>query len=213
MTLCSINPGFASKRYKKKRLTFLPPLPSREDTLCCFSPETDTVRLRILRGLPVQRHHACALSHSVTSDSLRRYGLWPSRLLCPWDSPGKNPGVDNHSLLQGIFPTQESNLRLLHCRWILYRLSHQGSPKLPQISSKMYPTHEHVNIHPTAKVRYKDYVQLILPSQWMRNPLSLPHIGFFIMHLLALITLFPHFIIMQLLISKSLFCQVETLLL
>ena len=37
----------------------------------------------------------------------------PSRLLCPWDSPGKNPGVGSHSLLQGIFPTWGSNLHLL----------------------------------------------------------------------------------------------------
>ena len=43
------------------------------------------------------------------------------------DSPGKNTGVGSHSLLQGILPTQESNLHLLHCRWILYHLSHQGS--------------------------------------------------------------------------------------
>ena len=35
--------------------------------------------------------------------------------LCPWDSPGKNTGVDCHGLLQGIFPTQGSNLGLLHC--------------------------------------------------------------------------------------------------
>ena len=49
-------------------------------------------------------------------------------LLCPWDSPGKNPGVGSHSLLQGIFPTQGSNLSLLHCRWILYHLSHHESP-------------------------------------------------------------------------------------
>ena len=40
----------------------------------------------------------------------------------------KNSGVDCHSLLQGIFLTQESNLHLLHCRQILYCLSHQGSP-------------------------------------------------------------------------------------
>ena len=40
----------------------------------------------------------------------------------------KNIGMDCYSLLQGIFPTQESNLSLLHCRQILYRLSHQGSP-------------------------------------------------------------------------------------
>ena len=40
----------------------------------------------------------------------------------------KNAGVGSLSLLQGIFPTQESNLGLLHCRWILYQLSSQGSP-------------------------------------------------------------------------------------
>ena len=40
--------------------------------------------------------------------------------LCSWDSPGKNTGVGCHSLLQGIFPTQGSSLRLLRCRWILY---------------------------------------------------------------------------------------------
>ena len=45
------------------------------------------------------------------------------------DSPGKNTGVGCHALLQGIFPTQGSNPGLLHCRWILYRLSHQESPK------------------------------------------------------------------------------------
>ena len=44
------------------------------------------------------------------------------------DSPGKNTGVGCHFLLQGIFPTQGSNPGLLHCRQILYHLSHQGSP-------------------------------------------------------------------------------------
>ena len=43
------------------------------------------------------------------------------------DSPGKNTGVDSHALLQGIFPTQGLNPGLLHCRWILYCLSHQNS--------------------------------------------------------------------------------------
>ena len=33
-------------------------------------------------------------------DSLLPYGLWPTRLLCPWDSPGKNTGVSCHFLLQ-----------------------------------------------------------------------------------------------------------------
>ena len=44
------------------------------------------------------------------------------------DSPGKNTGVGCHFLLQGIFPTQGSNPDLPHCRRILYRLSHPGSP-------------------------------------------------------------------------------------
>ena len=43
-------------------------------------------------------------------------------------SPGKNTQVGCHSLLQEIFPTQVSNLGLLHCRWIPYWLSHQGPP-------------------------------------------------------------------------------------
>ena len=42
----------------------------------------------------------CMLSCSVVSDSLRPHGLWPARLLCPCDSPGKNAGVGGHSLLQ-----------------------------------------------------------------------------------------------------------------
>ena len=59
------------------------------------------------------------LSLSVVSDSLRPRGLQPARLLCPWDSPGKNTGVGCHFLLQGIFPTQGLNPCLLRCRQIL----------------------------------------------------------------------------------------------
>ena len=47
----------------------------------------------------------------------------------PWDSPGKNTGVGCHFLLQEIFLTQGSNPSVLHCRQILYHLSHQGSPE------------------------------------------------------------------------------------
>ena len=69
-----------------------------------------------------------SISCSVVPDSLRSHGLYPARLLCPWDSPGKNTGVGCHSLLQGIFPTQGFNPGLLHCKEILYHLSQQGSP-------------------------------------------------------------------------------------
>ena len=52
-------------------------------------------------------------------------------LLCPWNSPGKNTGVGSHSLLQGIFPTWGLNPSLLHCKQILYHLSHQRSRRGP----------------------------------------------------------------------------------
>ena len=54
--------------------------------------------------------------------------MHPQRLLCPWNSPGKNTRVGSHSVLQGIFPTQRLNPGFLHCRQILYHLSLQGSP-------------------------------------------------------------------------------------
>ena len=55
---------------------------------------------------------------------LQPHGLQPTRLFCPWDSPGKNTGMGCNFLLQGIFPTKVSNPGLLHCRKVLYRLSY-----------------------------------------------------------------------------------------
>ena len=66
-----------------------------------------------------------SVSLSIASDSLQPHGLQPVRLLCPWNSPGKNTGVGCHSFLHGIFLTQGLNLSPLHCRQILYRLSHR----------------------------------------------------------------------------------------
>ena len=63
-------------------------------------------------------------SHSVVSDSLR-----PHVLYSLWNSPGQDTRVGSLSVLQGIFPTQGSNPGLLHCRRILYQLSHKGSPQ------------------------------------------------------------------------------------
>ena len=45
---------------------------------------------------------------------LRPHGLKLSRLLCPWDFPGKNTGEGYYFLRQGIFPTQGLNPGLLH---------------------------------------------------------------------------------------------------
>ena len=66
-------------------------------------------------------------SHLVVSNSLQPHGLQSTRLLGPWDFPGKNTGVGCHFLLQGIFLTQGSNPGLPHCRQTLYHLSHRGS--------------------------------------------------------------------------------------
>ena len=65
-------------------------------------------------------------SCSVVSDSLQCYGLVPARLLCPWDSPGENTGVGLHALLQGIFPTQGLNPRLLNWQKNSLLMTHQG---------------------------------------------------------------------------------------
>ena len=59
------------------------------------------------------------------SDSFQPHGLYPTRLLCPWDSPGKNRRMCCHPLLHGIFLTQRSNPGLPQCRQILYSLSRQ----------------------------------------------------------------------------------------
>ena len=71
----------------------------------------------------------------VVSNFLQPHGLQPTRLLCPWDFPGKNTGVGSHSILQKIFPTQGLNLSLLHRRQMLNHLSHQGSPKNTGVGS------------------------------------------------------------------------------
>jgi len=68
-------------------------------------------------------------SRSVLSDSLP-----PHAQYSPWTSPGQNTGMGSHCLFQGIFPTQGSNIGLLHCRQILYQLSLQGSQILEWVA-------------------------------------------------------------------------------
>ena len=102
-------------------------------SLACCSPwghkELDTTeqqnnRLACLNLFFTNHPKSESESCSVLSDSLWPHGLRPARLLCPWNSPGKNTGVGCPSLLQGIFPTQRSNPGLTHSRQILYYLSH-----------------------------------------------------------------------------------------
>ena len=67
------------------------------------------------------------------------HSFWPQGLYSPWNSPDQNTGVGSLSLLQGIFPTQESNPGLLPCRWIPYQLSQKGRPNAkPQYKLNQY---------------------------------------------------------------------------
>ena len=71
----------------------------------------------------VLRVYTCMLIHSVVYDSLWPHGLQPTRLFCPWDLPENNC----HFFLQGIFPTQKSNSRLLLWQADSLLPSHLGS--------------------------------------------------------------------------------------
>ena len=80
------------------------------------------------------RMHAACWVACHLSDSVQYYGLWPTRLLCPWNSPGKDTRVTCHALLQGIFLTQGLNLHLwrpLHWRAGSLPLTSPGKPKYP----------------------------------------------------------------------------------
>ena len=86
----------------------------------------------------------CALSCSIVSNSLRPHGLQPARLLCPWDSPGKNIGVGCHALLQGIIPSQGLNPGLLHAlEGVFFTTSTTSTqriakePELAQVTRRM----------------------------------------------------------------------------
>ena len=61
----------------------------------------------------VMERLCCVLSHSVLSDPLQPHGLYPPRLLCPWDSPGKNTGVGSHALLQGKWTHRRSQTKMV----------------------------------------------------------------------------------------------------
>ena len=94
--------------------------------------------------------HACSMS-----DSLPRHELHPTRLFCPWDSPGKNTGRRCHFFLQGIFSTQGLNPRLLHVlHWQAdsLPLAPPGKPETGLPVSKLFIiplTFIYINSHPS----------------------------------------------------------------
>ena len=62
--------------------------------------------------------------------------LWADSLPAEPQGKPKNTGVGSLSLLQQVFPSQKSTQGLLHCRWILYQLSYEGSPIVGKFFSK-----------------------------------------------------------------------------
>ena len=84
------------------------------------------------------------------------------------DSPGKNTGVGYHDLFQGIFPSQGSNPSLLHCRWILYKLSHKGSPGILEWVAYPFPGDPP---HPGIEPGYPALQQILYQLSYQGSPL------------------------------------------
>ena len=105
-------------------------------------------------------------SHSVVSNSLR-----PHELHSSWNSPGQNTGVGSLSLLQGIFPTQGSNPGLPCCRWILYQLSHKGSPS----TDPLWGRDPRKLSSPLSAIRTERGVHLLGEAHWLTLPTLARH--------------------------------------
>ena len=87
-------------------------------------------------------------------------------LLCPWDFPGKSPGVGCHFLLQRIFLTQGSNPGLPHCRQMLYHLSHKGLSNANESTSD-FNSQNVIQKTLTISVSFKANSNSNLPSHMM----------------------------------------------
>ena len=108
--------------------------------------------------------HAMHAKSPVVSNSLQPYGMWPTRLLCPRDSPGKNTGVGCHTLLQGIFLKQGSNSHFLNL--MLWQVG-----PLPSIPVPPYCT---LRISPTLYIciLYNVTLQLFTSRARVHTPFS-----------------------------------------
>ena len=112
-----------------------------------FRQEVDRGEVIASVGVDVK----CVPGCSVVSHPLQPHGLWPARLLCPWDSSGKNTGVGHHALLlQGIFPTQGLNV-------CLFCLLHWQLSSLPLVPPG---EHRHNKNHLFAEMQNWDQTQV-----------------------------------------------------
>ena len=139
--LLSIRQSPLTLKWRKNRVTceeMWAILPRARQTIGKRSPFHWVLKTRVHPPVSRMRREKTMTQSAGTQGQLRgkvhhvwlsvTHGPQPTRLLCPWDSPGKSTGGGCHSLLQGIVRMQGSNPGFLHCRPILYCLSHQGSP-------------------------------------------------------------------------------------
>ena len=113
----------------------------------------------------------------VVSDSLWLHGLWPAGLLCPWNSLGKNIGVGSFPS-SGIFPVWGSNPGLLHCRQILYHVSHQGSPRLQGRSRRICVTWGSSETRPLKSLDISRDLLLSQMTLWIKQDLGHLHFSY-----------------------------------
>ena len=119
--------------------------------------------------------HTHTYTHSLVNKVVAQSHLplcSPMDYNSPWNSPGQNTGVGNLSLLQEIFPTQESNPGFPHCRQILYQLSHKGSPTF-KVMALIYSQNTTVDFR-TLSIPHKETLHsLLLPHQSLSSCLPL----------------------------------------
>ena len=118
----------------------------------------------------IPKFFVCVLRHSVVSNC-----LW---LGTAARQAGKNTGAGCHALLWGIFPTQGSNPGLLHCRWILYHLRHQGSPRI--LEWLAYPSSSLAFLNSMVELGLSvTHSERFPSSAWLKCKVMMPpHCGF-----------------------------------
>ena len=119
---------------------------------------------------PLQDHQCeceCRVA-SVMSDTLRPHGLYPARLLCPWDSPGKDTGVGRHFLLQGNLPDPGMDPHLLHWQAGSLPLAPPGKSQIPHLLSWAQ------DIHRASPASDCGPPSALLPMVRPRQPIALP---------------------------------------
>ena len=140
-----------------------------EFSINIFRPQLTMGDWNLQKVKPRIKDRCCyCLVALVISSSVWPYGLQQARLLCPWDSPGKNTGEGCHALFQGIFLTQGSNPGLPHCRQILYHLNHQEAPMLWKNPNELFGQPNNIgNIYTISKITAGNWVPRV--NRWHVN--------------------------------------------